>query len=86
MKAKVKETGEEIEVCQLWTAPFCRMDCNGKIAEEYDIDELEFEPGPTMVSLDKVCEWVDKHVDDYAYNKDFAKKENFIKALRKEFE
>lgn len=86
MKAKVKETGEEIEVCQLWTAPFCRMDCNGKISEEYDIDELEFEPGPTMVSLDKVCEWVDKHVDDYAYNKDFAKKENFIKALRKEFE
>ena len=86
MKAKVKETGEEIEVYQLWTAPFCRMDCNGKVSEEYDYDELEFEPGPTMVSLDEVCEWVDKYVDCYAYNKDFVKKEDFIKSLRKEFE
>ena len=39
-----------------------------------------------MVSLDEVCEWVNKYVDCYAYNKDFVKKEDFIKSLRKEFE
>ena len=65
MKATVIETGEEIEVYQLWTAPFCRLDCNGKIAEEYDIDELEFEPQPKRVSLDAICEWLKTNAYDY---------------------
>lgn len=86
MKAKVKDTGEIIEVYSLYPVTYSRLDCNGKIKEEYDYDELEFEPGPTMVSLDEVCEWVEKYVDCYAYNKDFVKKEDFIKSLRKEFE
>lgn len=62
MKAKVKETGEIIDVKCLYSVTYSRLDCNGKIIEEYDEDELEFEPGPKMVSLDKVCEYLKKLV------------------------
>lgn len=42
MKARVKETGEIIEVQSLYSVTYSRLDCNGKIAEEYDEDELDF--------------------------------------------
>lgn len=42
MKARIKETGEIIEVKSLYSVTYSRLDCNGKIAEEYDEDELEF--------------------------------------------
>lgn len=43
MKAKVKETGEIIEVMPLYSVTYSRLDCNGKIIEEYDEDELDFD-------------------------------------------
>ena len=60
MKAKVIETGEIINVQCLYPTTYSRLDCNGKIIEEYYEDELEFEPGPKMVSLDKVCGYLKK--------------------------
>ena len=42
MKAKVIETGEIIDVQCLYPVTYSRLDCNGKIIEEYDEDELEF--------------------------------------------
>ncbi len=43
MKAKVKETGEIIDVKCLSYITYSRLDCNGKIIEEYDEDELDFD-------------------------------------------
>ena len=43
MKAKVKETGEIIEVKCLYPITYSRLDCNEKIIEEYDEDELDFD-------------------------------------------
>lgn len=65
MKAKVIETGEIIEVKSLYPVTYSRLDCNGKVIEEYDEDELEFIPNPNrpkMVSLDKVCDYLKKLV------------------------
>ena len=65
MKAKVKETGEIIDVKCLYSVIYSRLDCNGKIVEEYDEDELEIirkEPKVKMVSLDKVCEWLNENL------------------------
>ena len=42
MKARVIETGEIIDVVSLYPVTYSRLDCNGKIFEEYDADELEF--------------------------------------------
>jgi hypothetical protein len=42
MKARVIETGEIIDVVSLYPVTYSRLDCNGKIFEEYDGDELEF--------------------------------------------
>lgn len=85
MKAKVIETGEIIDVKCLYPTTYSRLDCNGKIFEEYDEDELEFEPGPKMVSLDKICEWVKEHYLEYP-NEDLSDTKKFISDLRKEFE
>ena len=89
MKAKVKETGEIIDVKCLYSVTYSRLDCNGKIIEEYDEDELEFIPSydmPKMVSLDKVCEYLKsltyqefsggpmvRMFDDYFINEKFCK-------------
>ena len=87
MKARVIETGEIIEVKSLYAPIYSRLDCNGKIVSEYDVDELEFITNPDkqkMVSLDKVCEWIKDNMDlehDYPVNA-----EEFINDLRKEFE
>ena len=43
MKAKVKETGEIIDVKCLSSITYSRLDCNGKIIEEYDEEELDFD-------------------------------------------
>lgn len=43
MKAKVKETEEIIDVKRLYSVIYSRLDCNGKIIEEYDEDELDFD-------------------------------------------
>jgi hypothetical protein len=42
MKARIVKTGEIIEVKCLYPITYSRLDCNGKIMEEYDEDELEF--------------------------------------------
>lgn len=83
MKAKIIETGEIIEVQSLYPTTYSRLDCNGKIIEEYDEDELEFEPKPKMVSLDKICEYLLPRLEaDLGY---YAAGD-FINNLRKEFE
>ena len=41
MKAKIIETGEIIDVSCLYPTIYSRLDCNGKIIEEYDEDEIE---------------------------------------------
>ena len=43
MKAKIKETGEIIDVKCLSSITYSRLDCNGKIIEEYDEEELDFD-------------------------------------------
>ena len=58
MRAKIKKTGEIIDVCCLYPVTYSRLDYNGKIREEFDEDELEFEPGTKMVSLDEICKWI----------------------------
>lgn len=88
MKARVIETGEIIEVKSLYSPIYSRLDCNGKIIEEYDEDELEFEPGPKMVSLDKVCEYL-KTLKFQAYPGATPERlldDGDIDTLRKEFE
>ena len=76
MKAKVIETGKIVDVMYWGSPSYVVFDCNSKIKEIYDEDELEFEPGPKMVSLDKVCEYFKKL--------DYSNK--FIEDLRNEFE
>lgn len=58
MKAKVKETGEIINVQCLYPVTYSRLDCNGKIIEEYDEDELEFQK-------EKATKIVKKHIFDF---------------------
>ena len=41
MKAKVKETGEIIDVKCLYSVTYSRLDCNGKIFGEYEGEEDE---------------------------------------------
>jgi len=93
MKAKVKDTGEIIDVYSLYPVTYSRLDCNGKIREEYDFDELEFEPGPTMVSLDKICEYLNDKLytrvngaEHYVASKDKIALNEFINDLRETFE
>ena len=88
MKAKVIETGEIIEVKSLYSPTYSRLDCNGIIIEEYDEDELEFEPGPKMVSLDKVCEFLKTLVYQEYPGGPLEHKidDNDLEKLRKEFE
>lgn len=92
MKAKVKETGEIIDVCCLYPVTYSRLDCNGKIREEFDFDELEFEPGPTMVSLEKICEYLHDKLytkvngaEHYVASKDRIVLTEFVRNLREAF-
>ena len=88
MKAKVIETGEIVDV-KYWGSPsYAVFDCNSKIKELYDEYELEFEPGPKMVSLDKVCEFLKTLVYQEYPGGPLEHKidDNDLEKLRKEFE
>lgn len=91
MKARVIETGEIIEVQSLYPVTYSRLDCNGKIIEEYDEDELEFIlniNSSKMVSLNKVCEYL-KTLKFQAYPGATPERlldDGDIDTLRKEFE
>lgn len=91
MKARVIETGEIIDVKCLCPITYSRLDCNGKIIEEYDEDELEFirnTNSPKLVSLDKVCDYL-KSLTYQEYSGgpiEHMIDDGIIKQLRKEFE
>lgn len=88
MKARVIETGEIIDVKCLCPITYSRLDCNGKIIEEYDEEELEFESRTKLVSLDKVCDYL----KSFTYQEypggpiEHMIDDDIIKQLRKEFE
>ena len=63
MKAKVIETGEIVEV-NLYSDPYYKEKGQGYDRRGWYEDELEFPPGPKMVSLDKVCEFLKNIIDD----------------------
>ena len=91
MRAKVKETGEIIEVRSLYPLTYSRLDCNGQIREEYDEDELELLNQPVMVSIDAVAKWLNDNLDKYVYIYDLTKncnsvKDVLIEDLKDEFE
>lgn len=88
MKARVIETGEIIDVKCLCPITYSRLDCNGKIIEEYDEEELEFESRTKLVSLDKVCDYL-KSLTYQEYSGgpiEHMIDDDIIKQLRKEFE
>lgn len=58
MKARVIETDEIIDVKCLYPVIYSRLDCNNKIIEEYNEDELEF-------IKDKTTKIVKKHLFDF---------------------
>lgn len=84
MKAKVIETGEIVNVTPYPT--WYKENGQGPDRREWDEDELEFIPNPnrpTMVSLDKICEYLTPRLEaDLGY---YAAGD-FINNLRKEFE
>jgi len=84
MKAKVIETGEIVEV-NLYCDPYYKEKGQGYDRRGWYEDELEFEPGPKMVSLDKICEWIKEHINEYHNPKCIADL-LLINDLRKEFE
>lgn len=72
MKAKVIETGEIVNVLPYPT--IYQEKGQGPDRREWYEDDLEFEPGPKRVSLDKVCEWIKDtfcETDD-RFNQDFT--------------
>ena len=83
MKARVIETGEIVEV-NLYCDPYYKEKGQGYDRRGWYEDELEFEPGPKMVSLDKVCEWIKNNM--YIYTESYKLTKGFINDLRKEFE
>ena len=87
MKAKVIETGEIVEV-NLYCDPYYKEKGQGYERRGWYEDELEFEPGPKMVSLDKVCEYL-KTLKFQAYPGATPERllyDSDIDALRKNFE
>ena len=88
MKARVIETGEIIDVKCLCPITYSRLDCNGKIIEKYDEEELEFESRTKLVSLDKVCDYL-KSLTYQEYPGgpiEHMIDDDIIKQLRKKFE
>jgi hypothetical protein len=86
MKAKVKETGEIIDVKCLYSVTYSRLDCNGKIIEEYDEDELEFEPRSKMVSLEKAVKWLESVNLDYYQIREGVFSTELVEDFRKAME
>lgn len=89
MKAKVIETGEIVEV-NLYCGPYYKEKGQGYERRGWYEYELEFEPGPKMVSLDKICEWIKNNAHKYIYfdegNTEWYDHDECIEDLRKEFE
>lgn len=88
MKARVIETSEIIDVKCLCPIIYSRLDCNGKIIEEYGEEELEFESRTKLVSLDKVCDYL-KSLTYQEYPGGTIERiidDDIIKQLRKKFE
>ena len=89
MKAKVIKTGEIVEV-NLYCDPYYKEKGQGYERRGWYEDELEFEPGPKMVSLDKICEWIKNNAHKYIYfdegNTEWYDNDECIEDLRKEFE
>ena len=89
MKAKVIETGEIVEV-NLYCDPYYKEKGQGYDRRGWYEDELEFEPRPKMVSLDKVCEWIKNNAHKYIYfdegNTEWYDHDECIEDLKKEFE
>lgn len=83
MKAKVIETSEIVEV-NLYSSAYYKEKGQGYDRRGWYEDELEFEPGPKMVSLNKICDWLKEHADDY-FIYDY-RMNPLINDLRKEFE
>ncbi len=99
MKAKVIETGEIVNVLPYPT--IYQEKGQGPDRREWYEDELEFEPSPKRVKLDKVCNFL---IDNLKCSVDFDEYGNgtidesnwcsekyntiseFIEGLRKEFE
>ncbi len=88
MKARVIETGEIVDVKRLYPTIYSRLDKNNKIAEEYYDDEIELIDKPKMISIEKVCQVLNKmlvevtyfdkdsiaeHYDKYEFIEDFKK-------------
>ncbi len=63
MKARVIETGEIIDVVSLYSVTYSRLDCNGKIAEEYDEDELEFINTKTNTNNEESVKYAEQLVE-----------------------
>lgn len=86
MKAKVIETGEIVNVTPYPT--IYQEKGQGPDRREWYEDELEFEPGSKMVSLDKVCEYL-KGLTYQEYPGGPMERmisDEFIEGLKKEFE
>lgn len=82
MKARVIETDEIVEV-NLYSSSYYKEKGQGYDRRGWYEDELEFEPGSKMVSLDKVCEYLIPRLEaDLGY---YAAGD-FINNLRKNFE
>lgn len=84
MKAKVIETGETVNVLPYPT--IYQEVGQGPDRREWDEDELEFEPRPKMVSLDKVFEWLEANMHMYNTEECEGDRKAFISDLRKHFE
>lgn len=80
MKAKVLDTGEIVNVTPNPT--WYKENGQGPDRREWDEDELEFIPNPNapkMVSLNKVCEYIDEYTPiDYDCD-------GFIEDLKKQW-
>ena len=84
MKAKVIETEEIVEV-NIHCSTYYKEKGQGPDRRGWSEDELEFESSPKMVSLDKICEWLKEHINEYHNPKCIADL-LLINDLRKEFE
>jgi len=68
MKARVIETGEIIDVVSLYSVTYSRLDCNGKIVEEYDEDELEFINTNTNTNNKESAEYIAEQLVEMCKN------------------
>lgn len=70
MRAKVKETGEIVNIySSYYPITYRAMDlCDNR---EWDEDELELLDQPVMVSIEAVTKWLNDNLDRYVYSYDW---------------